>query len=72
MDAAFTPSASWFRSSMGRRYYRHFAALLAAKLVLLLILYFVFIAPQPRADTSPAAVFSMLVHSSSSEKAGTP
>ena len=61
MIAAATPSASWFRSPAGRRYYRHFAALLAAKLALLLILYFVFIAPQPRADTSPAAVYSALV-----------
>jgi hypothetical protein len=52
---------SWFRTENGRLYYRHFGALLAAKLALLLILYFVFIAPQPRVDTSPAAVFSALV-----------
>jgi|GEM_PF-5933528 len=52
---------SWFRTPAGRLYYRHFGTLLAAKLALLLILYFVFIAPQPRADTSPAAVFSALV-----------
>jgi hypothetical protein len=53
---------SWFRTPAGRLYYQHFGALLAAKLALLLILYFVFIAPQPRADTSPTAVFSALVH----------
>jgi hypothetical protein len=57
-----TYSASWFHTPAGRRYYRHFGMLLAAKLALLLILYFVFIAPQPRADTSPTAVFSALVH----------
>ena len=65
-------SISWFRSNAGGRYYRHFAALLAAKLVLLLILYFVFVAPQPRADTSPSAVYAVLVHDDATRKGQTP
>ena len=65
-------SISWFRSKAGRRFYRHFAALLAAKLVLLLILYFVFVAPQPRVDTSPSAVYAVLVHDDAARKGQTP
>ena len=64
--------ASWFRTRAGRIYYRHFAALLVAKLVLLLILYFVFIAPQPHADASPDAVFSALVPGGAGKDAGNP
>ena len=48
---------SWFRSFEGRRYIRHFGGLVVLKIVLLTILYFIFIAPQPRADTSPDRVF---------------
>jgi hypothetical protein len=51
---------SWFRSPAGRRYGRHFAWLIAAKIVLLSLLYFVFIAPQSRVDTSPAAMRARL------------
>ncbi len=47
---------SWFRSPAGRRYGRDFAILIALKIVLLGVLYFVFVAPQSRVDTSPAAV----------------
>ncbi len=65
-------SASWFHTPAGRRYYRHFGALLLAKLALLLILYFVFIAPQPRPDTSPTAVFSALVHGGAGQRADKP
>lgn len=50
-------TSSWFRSFEGRRYLRHFGGLIALKIVLLAILYFIFIAPQPRADTSPDRVF---------------
>lgn len=50
-------TSSWFRSVEGRRYIRHFAGLIALKIVLLAILYFIFIAPLPRADTSPERVF---------------
>ncbi len=70
--AASSYSASWFRTPEGRRYYRHFGLLLAAKLALLLILYFVFIAPQPGADTSPTAVFSALVHGSAGQRTDKP
>jgi hypothetical protein len=47
---------SWFRSPGGRRYGRDFAFLILAKIILLTILYFVFVAPQPHADTSSAAL----------------
>jgi len=50
-------ASSWFRSGEGRRYLRHFGGLIALKITLLAILYFVFVAPQPRADTSPDRVF---------------
>ena len=50
----------WFRSAAGRRYGRDFAFLILVKIVLLMILYFVFVAPQPRADTSPTAMSARL------------
>lgn len=50
-------TTSWFRSAEGRRYLRHFGGLIALKIVLLTVLYFVFVAPQPRADTSAGHVF---------------
>ncbi|MDR3387359.1 MAG: hypothetical protein P4L92_09930 [Rudaea sp.] len=49
-------SASWFVSRSGRRYGLELAAVVLAKLVALAILYFAFIAPQPRTDLSPAAL----------------
>lgn len=49
-------SSSWFRSHAGRRYGRDFAWLIVIKLVLLTLLYFIFVAPQPRMDTSPATI----------------
>jgi hypothetical protein len=54
------PASSWFRSVEGRRYGRHFLGLIALKIVLLTALYFVFIAQQPRADTSPDRVFDAI------------
>lgn len=51
---------SWFRSAEGRRYGRHFLGLIALKIVLLAALYFVFIARQPRADTSPDHVYDAI------------
>ena len=53
-------AASWFRSSEGRRYLRHFGALIALKIALLTILYFIFIAPQPHADTAPDRVYDAI------------
>ncbi len=50
------PTRSWFRSPAGRRYGRDFAILILVKIVLLALLYFVFVAPRSRVDTSPAAV----------------
>lgn len=46
---------SWFRSDHGRRYGRDIAIIVVLKLVLLIALYVFFVAPQPRADTSPDA-----------------
>ena len=51
---------SWFRSPAGRRYGRDFAWLIAAKIVLLTLLYFVVVAPHQRTDTSPAAMRARL------------
>ena len=57
MSHRWNPAAPWFRSAEGRRYLRHFGGLIALKVVLLAVLYFVFVAPQPRTDTSPDLVF---------------
>jgi hypothetical protein len=48
--------SSWFRSAAGRRYGLEFALIVAIKFVLLALLYWLFIAPQPRADTSVDAL----------------
>lgn len=62
MHAQIPASAgSWFRSAAGRRYKIHFAWLIVAKAVLLAALYFIFIAPQTRADTSAEAVRNRIV-----------
>ncbi|MBS0583202.1 MAG: hypothetical protein JSS42_08890 [Proteobacteria bacterium] len=53
-------ASSWFRSVEGRRYGRHFFWLIALKIGLLAALYFVFIARQPRADTSPERVYDAI------------
>jgi hypothetical protein len=47
---------SWFRSRAGRRYGLELALVVLAKIALLLALYFLFIAPQARTDTSPSSV----------------
>lgn len=52
---------SWFRDRGGRRYARELALVVAVKIALLLLIWFALIAPQPRADTSPAAVERHLV-----------
>lgn len=54
------PAPSWFRSVEGRRYGRHFLWLIALKIALLVALYFIFIARQPRADTSPERVYDAI------------
>ena len=69
-----TPSghsaASWFATRAGRRYGAELGLLLLAKLALLTALYFLFIAPQPRADTSPGAVQSHLLDAKSAATPG--
>ena len=65
-------TSSWFRSFEGRRYLRHFGGLIALKIVLLTILYFIFIAPQPRADTSPDHVFDAVRGTHSAPAAAIP
>jgi hypothetical protein len=64
-----TPSGhsatSWFATRAGRRYGIELGLLLLAKLALLTALYFLFIAPQPRTDTSPGAVQSHLLDAKS-------
>jgi len=47
---------SWFRSAAGLRFGIEVGVIVLAKLAVLVLLYVVFIAPQPRADTSPASV----------------
>lgn len=47
---------SWYRSRGGRRFGLEFALIIIIKLVLLSVLWVLVIKPQPRADTSPAAI----------------
>jgi hypothetical protein len=52
---------SWFRSRGGRRFGREFAAIVILKLLGLLLIWFVCIRPQPRADTAPGAIADHLL-----------
>lgn len=56
MNAVHRTDRSWFRSAEGVRYGLEIAAIVLAKIALLVLLYFAFVASQPRADTSPAAL----------------
>ena len=56
MDRTDTSSTTWFASRAGRRYKLELALVVVAKLVALTILYYAFIAPQPRADVSVDAL----------------
>jgi hypothetical protein len=47
---------SWFRTAAGRRFGVEIGLIVLAKAALLTLLYFTLVAPQPRADTSPAAM----------------
>ncbi|MEP6940359.1 MAG: hypothetical protein ABI846_11395 [Rudaea sp.] len=72
MPAHSSASAdAWFHSVDGRRYKRHFGWLIVAKAVLLATLYFLCIAPQTRADTSPDAVRRRIVPESTQTPATT-
>ncbi len=55
-EAKRNTEKSWFRSRGGKRYGIEFALIILVKLLLLLLLWFLVIKPQPRADTSPAAI----------------
>lgn len=56
MDHRSPADASWFRSRGGRRFGFEFALIIAGKLILLLLLWWLCFAPQPRPDTSPGAI----------------
>ena len=57
MPSNRTPlSGSWFRGRGGKRFALEFALIILIKLILLGALWAIVIRPQPRADTSPAAV----------------
>jgi Mg2+/Co2+ transporter CorB len=62
MNAVVHPAErSWFRTAAGLRVAAEVGVILAAKVAVLVLLYFVCIAPQPRADTSPASVRAHLL-----------
>ena len=71
MSAERHNPASWFATRAGRRYGIELAVLLLAKFALLAALYFLFIAPQPRADTSPGAVQRHMLDAASAATAQT-
>jgi hypothetical protein len=47
---------AWFRTRDGRRYGREIGVVIVVKLALLILLWFAFIKPWPRAATAPEAV----------------
>ena len=53
-----------FSEVIGRRYFLEIALIFAVKIVALTLIYFVLIAPQPRADTSPAAIRARMTETS--------
>ena len=65
---------SWFRSAAGLRFAIEIGVIVAAKLALLSLLYFAFVAPQPRADTSAAAMRAHMLPVAPADRrdAGTP
>lgn len=70
MDTPDRPIApSWFRSRGGRRFGLEFGLIVLVKVALLILLWYVLFAPQPRPDTSPAAVERHLFAPSASAEA---
>lgn len=63
---------SWFRSAAGLRFAVEIGLIVAAKLALIAVLYFAFVAPQPRADTSAAAMRAHVLPASSAADARAP
>ena len=62
-------SRSWFRSRGGHRFGIEFALIVVIKIALLVVIWYVLFAPQPRPDTSPAAVERHLLAPSATESA---
>ncbi len=60
---------SWFRSAAGLRFGIEVGVIVLAKFVVLVLLYVVFIAPQPRADTSPASMRAHMLAGGGNETA---
>ena len=58
---ASAPAAIWSRTAVARRFGREILFLIAFKIVLLILLWWVAIKPAPRAETTPAAVAKHLV-----------
>ncbi len=71
MDPRERQTRSWFRSAAGIRFGLEVAAIVLAKIAVLVLLYLAFVAPQPRVDTSPAALRDH-VAGPSGHGAGTP
>lgn len=65
MQSTHCHARSWFTTRAGRRYYLELTLVVLAKLVALTILYYAFIAPQPRTDLSPGAVQHHLLDANS-------
>ncbi len=61
-------SGSWFRRRGGRRFALEFALIILIKLILLGALWVLVIRPQPRAETSPAAIEQHFSTSETQEK----
>jgi hypothetical protein len=55
-NVAPLPQHTWFRTLEGHRYGKEIAVVLAVKLALLLVLWFVVIKPWPRPSTPPSDV----------------
>ncbi len=66
MNADERRPAPRFLHLLGRRYFLELALIIAAKIVVLCVIYFVLIAPQPRADTSSAAIRAHITDSPTS------
>jgi hypothetical protein len=59
---------SWFRSAAGLRFGVEVGVIVLAKFAVLVLLYLVFVAPQPRADTSAGSMRTHVLAGSGSEK----
>jgi hypothetical protein len=70
MDCHSPKPFPWLSSRVGRRYKMELALVVIAKLIALTILYYAFIAPQPRTDLSPSAMQHHLLDAESAAIAG--